>query len=155
MPEKYDHLIIGGGIVGLSVGLELLNKYPNARVLLVDKEEKTGLHASGRNSGVLHAGFYYSPDSLKAKFCRQGNLELREIIAADAIPLNECGKVVVAQNEEDLVRLEALFERGITNGVKLELLPEADLVKIEPLAKTFKKFLWSPMFLFEFAIENP
>jgi L-2-hydroxyglutarate oxidase len=151
MPEKYDYLIIGGGIVGLSVGLELLNKYPNARVLLVDKEEKTGLHASGRNSGVLHAGFYYSPDSLKAKFCRQGNLELREIIAADAIPLNECGKVVVAQNEEDLVRLEALFQRGITNGVNLELLPEADLAKVEPLAKTFKKFLWSPMT----AVSNP
>ena len=151
MPEKYDHLIIGGGIVGLSIGLELLNKYPNARVLLVDKEEKTGLHASGRNSGVLHAGFYYSPDSLKAKFCLQGNLELREIIAADSIPLNECGKVVVAQNEEDLVRLEALFQRGITNGVNLELLPETDMEKIEPLARTFKQFLWSPMT----AVSNP
>ena len=151
MLEKYDHLIIGGGIVGLSLGLELLNKYPNARVLLVDKEEKTGLHASGRNSGVLHAGFYYSPDSLKAKFCLQGNLELREIIAADSIPLNECGKVVVAQNEEDLVWLETLFQRGITNGVNLELLPESDLAKIEPLAKTFKKFLWSPMT----AVSNP
>jgi L-2-hydroxyglutarate oxidase LhgO len=99
MPEKYDFLIIGGGIVGLSVGVEILNKYPSARVLLVDKEDKTGLHASGRNSGVLHAGFYYSPDSLKAKFCLQGNRELREIIATDSIPLNECGKVVVAQNE--------------------------------------------------------
>jgi L-2-hydroxyglutarate oxidase len=151
MPEKYDHLIIGGGIVGLSVGVEILNKYPSARVLLVDKEEQTGLHASGRNSGVLHAGFYYSPDSLKAKFCLQGNRELREIIAADSIPLNECGKVVVAQNEEDLVRLEALFQRGITNGVDLELLPEADLAKVEPLAKTFKKFLWSPMT----AVSNP
>jgi L-2-hydroxyglutarate oxidase LhgO len=145
MSEEYDHLIIGGGIVGLSVGLELLNKYPNSRVLLVEKEEKTGSHASGRNSGVLHAGFYYSPDSLKAKFCRQGNLELREIIAADSIPLNECGKVVVAQHEEDLERLEALFQRGLTNGVNLELLPEAELAKVEPLAKTFKKFLWSPM----------
>jgi L-2-hydroxyglutarate oxidase LhgO len=151
MREKYDHLIVGGGIVGLSVGLELLIKYPNARVLLVDKEERTGVHASGRNSGVLHAGFYYSPDSLKAKFCLQGNLELREIIAADSIPLNECGKVVVAQNEEDLERLEALFQRGITNGVNLELLPEADLARVEPLAKTYKKFLWSPMT----AVSNP
>jgi L-2-hydroxyglutarate oxidase len=151
MPEKYDHLIIGGGIVGLSIGLELLNKYPSARVLLVDKESKTGSHASGRNSGVLHAGFYYSPDSLKAKFCLQGNLELREIIAADSIPINECGKVVVAQNEQDLERLESLYQRGVTNGVKLELLPEADLARIEPLAKTFKKFLWSPMT----AVSNP
>ena len=141
MAKKYDYLIIGGGIVGLSIGLELLDKYHNARVLLVDKESKTGSHASGRNSGVLHAGFYYSPDSLKAKFCRQGNLELREIIASESIPINECGKVVVAQNEEDLVRLNVLFQRGITNGVKLELLPEADLVKVEPLAKTFKKFI--------------
>ena len=151
MAEKYDHVIIGGGIVGLSIGLELLNKYPGARVLLLDKESKTGSHASGRNSGVLHAGFYYSPDSLKAKFCLQGNLELREIIAADSIPMNECGKVVVAQNEEDLERLEALFQRGVTNGVKLELLPGADLARIEPLAKTFKKFLWSPMT----AVSNP
>jgi L-2-hydroxyglutarate oxidase LhgO len=76
---------------------------------------------------------------------------LREIIEADAIPLNECGKVVVAQNEEDLVRLETLFQRGITNGVNLELLPEAGLAKVEPLAKTFKKFLWSPMT----AVSNP
>jgi L-2-hydroxyglutarate oxidase LhgO len=151
MPEKYDHLIIGGGIVGLAIGLELLNKYPSARVLLVDKESKTGSHASGRNSGVLHAGFYYSPDSLKAKFCLQGNLELREVIAADSIPINECGKVVVAQNEQDLERLESLYQRGVTNGVKLELLPEADLARIEPLAKTFKKFLWSPMT----AVSNP
>ena len=151
MPKKYDHLIIGGGIVGLSVGLELLKKYPDAQILLVEKESETGSHASGRNSGVLHAGFYYSPDSLKARFCLQGNLELREIIAADSIPINECGKVVVAQNEEDLVRLEALFQRGITNGVNLELLPEADLAQVEPLAKTFNKFLWSPMT----AVSNP
>jgi L-2-hydroxyglutarate oxidase len=151
MAEKYDHLIIGGGIVGLSIGLELLNKYPSARVLLIDKESKTGSHASGRNSGVLHAGFYYSPDSLKAKFCLQGNLELKEIIAADSIPINECGKVVVAQNEQDLERLDALYQRGITNGVKLELMPEEDLSRLEPLAKTFKKFLWSPMT----AVSNP
>jgi L-2-hydroxyglutarate oxidase LhgO len=151
MLESYDHLIVGGGIVGLSVGLELLIKYPNSRVLIVEKEQDTGLHASGRNSGVLHAGFYYSPDSLKAKFCSQGNSELREVIAADSIPLNECGKVVVAQNEEDLTRLEVLFQRGISNGVKLELLPASELTKFEPLAITFKKFLWSPTT----AVSNP
>ena len=144
MKEKYDYLIIGGGIVGLSIGWELLRKYPNSNVLVVDKENSTGQHASGRNSGVLHAGFYYSPETLKAKFCLQGNRELRELIASESIGINNCGKVVVAKDDEDLIRLENLYKRGISNGVELELLEAQNLERIEPLAKTFKRFLWSP-----------
>ena len=144
MTARCDYLIIGGGIVGLSMGLELLKKYPNSKVLLVDKENLAGQHASGRNSGVLHAGFYYSPESLKAKFCLQGNRELKELIASESIEISNCGKVVVAKDDEDLIRLEDLYNRGIANGVEIELLEEQELKNIEPLAKTHKRFLWSP-----------
>ena len=75
--KEFDCIVIGAGIVGISFGLALLEKNPNKKVLIIDKEPEPGIHASGRNSGVLHAGFYYSPDSLKAKFCRLGNLELK------------------------------------------------------------------------------
>lgn len=139
-----DFLVIGAGVVGLSVGVELLNQYPKSKVVIVDKEENLGAHASGRNSGVLHAGFYYSPDSLKARFCREGNEELRKLVYDNQIPINELGKVVVAKNKQESERLESLYLRGLKNGVKLELLPESDLSSFEPLAITHDRFLWSP-----------
>jgi len=144
MARGYDFLIIGGGIVGFSIGNEILKREPNSSVVIAEKEAETGSHASGRNSGVLHAGFYYSPDSLKARFCLEGNYELRKIISSACLPLNECGKVVVAKDESDLPRLLNLFERGIKNGSKIELLDAKELPKFEPLAKTYKQFLWSP-----------
>ena len=144
MKKGYDFLIIGGGIVGFSIGNEILKREPKSSVLIAEKEAETGSHASGRNSGVLHAGFYYSPDSLKAKFCFEGNYELRKIINSASIPLNECGKVVVAKDERDLPRLQDLYERGIKNGSKIELLDAKELPNFEPLAKTYKQFLWSP-----------
>ena len=79
------------------------------------------MHASGRNSGVLHAGFYYSPDSLKAKFCREGNKELRKVAKNHGIPVRNVGKVVVARNNDENIRLDKLFERGIKNGVDIEV----------------------------------
>jgi L-2-hydroxyglutarate oxidase LhgO len=144
MQEQIDFLVIGAGIVGISIGNSLLDKFPKARVLIADKESQPGSHASGRNSGVLHAGFYYSPESLKAKFCRDGNLALNEVIARHDIPIRRTGKVVVTKNLDELPRLQKLYERGIANGVKLDLLPATDLNKFEPLAKTCGNFLWSP-----------
>jgi len=141
---KSDVLIIGAGIVGLSVGIALLQARPSLKILIIDKEAGPGQHASGRNSGVLHAGFYYSPDSLKAKFCREGNAELRKLCIENDIPVLECGKVVVARNAEEDARLELLFSRGITNGVELELQDAANLEKHEPLARTHGRYLWSP-----------
>ena len=108
---KSDVLIIGAGIVGLSVGIALLQARPSLKILVIDKEAGPGQHASGRNSGVLHAGFYYSPDSLKAKFCREGNAELRRLCIENEIPVLECGKVVVARNAEDDARLYLLYSR--------------------------------------------
>lgn len=143
MNEHYDFLIIGGGIVGLSIGRELLRARKNSKVVVLEKEVGIASHASGRNSGVIHAGFYYSPESLKAKFCLEGNRELKTLIAKHAIPINNCGKVVVCKNEQDLARMETLYERGIANGVKLQRLSASELSNFEPLARTHKEFLWS------------
>jgi L-2-hydroxyglutarate oxidase LhgO len=142
--KEYDQIIIGAGIVGISLGLALLERDSNRKVLIIDKEAKPGGHASGRNSGVLHAGFYYSPDSLKAKFCRLGNQELRKFCKENNLQILETGKVVVCQDKQDVVRLEELYRRGIANGVNIEILDSKDLGKIEPAAQTVDKFIWSP-----------
>ena len=141
---KCDLLILGAGAVGISVGIAYLKAFPETKVVIADKEDQIGKHASGRNSGVLHAGFYYSPESLKAKFCRKGNVALRTLAKKHAIPVHEVGKVVVTRNIEEDSRLELLFERGTQNGVELELLEESVISKYEPLAVTTNRFLWSP-----------
>jgi L-2-hydroxyglutarate oxidase len=143
-PQKCDVLIIGGGIIGLSIGISLLESKPSLKVIIAEKEKSLGLHASGRNSGVLHAGFYYSPDSLKAKFCREGNQELRKVAKKHGISVRDVGKVVVARNADENNRLNMLFERGIQNGVDIELKTSDELKLLEPLAVTHERFLWSP-----------
>ena len=142
--EKCDLLILGAGIIGISIGIAYLKANSGKKVVIADKENQAGKHASGRNSGVLHAGFYYSPESLKARFCREGNSQLREIAKKYGIPIREIGKVVVTRNIEEDSRLEQLFERGLSNGVDLELLDESILEDYEPLARTTNRFLWSP-----------
>ena len=141
---KTDVLIIGAGVVGLATGIAVLQERPNLKVIIVEKEKELSVHASGRNSGVLHAGFYYSPDSLKARFCREGNVELRVLAKKYDIPVRDVGKVVVTRNTGELGRLETLYQRGISNGVDIEVLDEKELKKFEPLAVTHEKFLWSP-----------
>jgi L-2-hydroxyglutarate oxidase LhgO len=143
-PQKCDVLIIGGGIIGLSIGIALLESRPSLKVIIAEKEKSLGLHASGRNSGVLHAGFYYSPDSLKAKFCSDGNKELRKVAKKHGIEVRDVGKVVVARNKDENNRLDTLFERGIKNGVDIELKSADELKLFEPLAVTHERFLWSP-----------
>jgi L-2-hydroxyglutarate oxidase LhgO len=144
MVQKCDVLILGAGVIGLSVGISLLESKPSLKVFVAEKEKSLAFHASGRNSGVLHAGFYYSPDSLKAKFCRDGNMKLRILAKKYQIPVREVGKVVVTRNHDEVTRLQTLYERGMSNGVDLELLDSSDLQKFEPLAVTHEKFLWSP-----------
>jgi L-2-hydroxyglutarate oxidase LhgO len=142
--ENCDVLIVGAGVIGLSVGIALLESNPSLKVSVAEKESHVGVHASGRNSGVLHAGFYYSPDSLKARFCRDGNFELKQLCKEGGIPVRTCGKVVVTQNEDEEARLDLLFSRGIANGVELEIHESESMTKYEPLAKTHRRFLWSP-----------
>src|SRR4029078_8987738 len=139
-----DFLIIGGGVIGLSIARDLRKRQPNTRIILIEKETSCGLHASGRNSGVLHAGFYYSPDSLKAKFTRDGNSQLPAYCREKVIPLNRCGKLVVVKDVTELPALEELLKRGKANGIKLEELSEQDAKKIEPRAKTYQRALFSP-----------
>jgi len=119
-----DYLIIGGGIIGICVAAELKRRYSGSRVDLIEKESTCGQHASGRNSGVLHAGFYYTADSLKAKFTRQGNAELTAFCLDRGLSLNACGKLVVAQGESELKLLDELLRRGRANGVPLEEVDE-------------------------------
>ena len=139
-----DFLVIGGGVIGLNIARRLRKVFPGASVRLIEKEADCGLHASGRNSGVLHAGFYYSPDSLKAKLTWSGNRLLTEYCDEKKIPLNKCGKLVVAKNETDHAGLDELLRRGRANGIPLDELSEQDAKSIEPRAKTCARALFSP-----------
>lgn len=145
MTKAFEVAVIGAGIVGLALADAWLARNPQDRVLIVDKEDKVGEHASGRNSGVLHAGFYYAPDTLKAQLTRRGNQQLREFCYERGVPILESGKVVVAQSPEEVPRIIELYERGVANGCTLEVIDEAQLAEIEPLARTYGKALWSPL----------
>ncbi len=139
-----DFTIIGGGVVGLAAALEMKQRYSDASVLIIEKEERCGLHASGRNSGVLHAGFYYDADSLKARFVREGNRLMKEFCEERKLPLNRCGKLVVARSEADFAGLDELLRRGNANGVRLMEVTEAEAREIEPRARTHVRALYSP-----------
>jgi L-2-hydroxyglutarate oxidase len=144
MKTACDFLVIGGGIVGVAVAREVRRRHPDATVTLLEKEPACGRHASGRNSGVLHAGFYYSADSLKARFTRDGNAALRNYCREKNLPLNECGKLVVARTAADHPQMDELLRRGAANGVTLESITEAEARTIEPRVKTCERAIWSP-----------
>jgi L-2-hydroxyglutarate oxidase len=139
-----DFLIIGGGIIGVSVARELKRRFSDANVIVLEKESSLGQHASGRNSGVIHAGFYYTANSLKAKFTRAGNLALTAYCEERNIPLNRCGKLVVARNAADLPQLDELLRRGAANDVPLQSLSADEARAIEPRVKTHERAIFSP-----------
>lgn len=139
-----DFLVIGGGVIGVAIARELRRRHAGASVTLLEKEPRCGEHASGRNSGVLHAGFYYTPDSLKAKFTRDGNRELTAYCDAKKLRINKCGKLVVAKNPSELASLDTLLDRGRKNGVQLEMLTAQQAREIEPRVKTCERALFSP-----------
>jgi len=139
-----DILIVGGGIIGLSIAKEVYNRHPDLKITLIEKEATVACHASGRNSGVLHAGFYYTPDSLKSRFTVEGNKLLTDYCLKNNLSINRCGKVVVAKDEKELNSIFELKRRGDTNGVDLELIDEKRLEELEPNARTFDKALYSP-----------
>ena len=140
----YDVAVIGGGIVGLALADAWLTRYPESSVLVLDKEDHLAAHASGRNSGVLHAGFYYAPDSLKAQLTRRGNQMLKAFCAERGVHVREVGKVVVTTSPDQLAQLDDLYARGQANGVPLEMIDDAQLSEIEPLARAHGRALWSP-----------
>ncbi len=139
-----DFLVVGGGVVGINVAWQIKKKYPSASVIVIEKEQTYAAHASGRNSGVLHAGFYYTADSLKARFTRVGNKLLTEYCERKKLPIRKCGKLVVAKDASDLPQLEELIRRGQANHVQLEVLTTKEAQEIEPRVKTFQKALFSP-----------
>lgn len=128
----YDFIIIGGGILGMSTAMQLKQAYPDRRMLLLEKESGPARHQSGHNSGVIHAGVYYTPGSLKARFCLAGNRATREFCDAHAIPYDICGKLLVATDDEEIQRMEALWERTAANGLEREWLSAGALREREP-----------------------
>jgi len=144
MMRETDFLIVGAGIMGLSVARELARRYSDCRILIIEKENEAAFHASGRNSGVLHAGFYYDADSLKARFTVAGNQALTDYCLENGLPINRCGKVVVACNPDELDGLYELKRRGDRNGVALELIDTTELGQLEPNAFTYEHALFSP-----------
>jgi L-2-hydroxyglutarate oxidase len=139
---RYNVVVIGGGIVGLAVALEITRRFPRLRLLLVEKEEGVAHHQSGHNSGVIHSGVYYTPGSLKARLCVAGAAEMIAFCREHDIPHKVCGKVIVATSEEELPRLEELRRRGEANGVGgLRLISREELREIEPHASGFGALL--------------
>ncbi len=139
-----DFLIVGAGIIGLSMAHNLRKRYPDASIVVLDKEDEVGRHASGRNSGVLHAGFYYTADSLKARFTRDGNRAMREFCESYKLDINPCGKVVVARNEAERQTLHELLRRGEANGVEVRIISEEEATEIDPNIRTYREALHSP-----------
>ncbi|MFO7894666.1 MAG: FAD-dependent oxidoreductase [Longimicrobiales bacterium] len=146
MPHTHtpDWLIIGAGVVGLTTALEARRRHPASRVVVIEKEDAVGRHASGRNSGVLHAGIYYEPGSLKARFSRDGNARWTEYCLERDLPIRRCGKLVLATGEAEQAGLDELLRRGRANGVVLEEVDEAQARKLDPAARVDGRALWSP-----------
>jgi L-2-hydroxyglutarate oxidase LhgO len=135
MEQRYDVAVIGGGIVGLSLAAALLDRRPQLRLALLEKESGLGEHQTGHNSGVLHSGIYYQPGSLKAQLCVEGARRMAEFCALRGLPIARLGKVIVATEEAELPRLAELYKRGVANGVPgLEMLDPKQLRAIEPHA---------------------
>lgn len=127
-----DFIIVGGGIVGVATALRIQSDYPGRSVVLLERESTLAAHQTGRNSGVVHAGIYYAPGSMKAEFCRRGLEATIAFCKAHDLPLEQCGKLIVATNSAELVRMHDLFERGSRNGLPLRLIDKTELGRLEP-----------------------
>ena len=142
--SQYDIVIIGGGILGLSTAMQLLERSPQWRVAVVEKEEELATHQTGHNSGVMHSGIYYRPGSHKAQFCVAGLNNMVKFCEENEIEFQQCGKVIVALHESELGRLQDLYERGTANGVPdLEIVGPERLKEIEPHTAGVRA-LWAP-----------
>lgn len=128
----YDFAVIGGGIVGLSTAMTLGQQYPNAKILVLEKESRWAFHQTGNNSGVIHSGIYYKPGSYKAKFCRNGAQSMVEFCGSHSIPHEVCGKVIIATQEKELPQLETLYQRGLENGLEVFRLTKEEVLEYEP-----------------------
>ena len=129
-----DVAILGGGIVGLATAYDFTLRFPDRRVVVLEKEAAVAAHQTGHNSGVLHSGMYYRPGTLRAQNCRTGKAAMEAFCTAEGIPFDLCGKVIVAVGEDELPALNGIFERGTANGVRCEIIGRERLLEIEPHA---------------------
>ncbi|GIX04571.1 MAG: hydroxyglutarate oxidase [Planctomycetaceae bacterium] len=132
---RADVAIIGGGIVGLATAYRLMNRLPEVRIIVLEKERELAQHQTGHNSGVIHSGIYYKPGSLRARLCRAGKQQLEQFCASQSIPYKLCGKVIVATDSSELPQLQRIYERGQANGVNCRLIDSEELHQIEPHAR--------------------
>jgi L-2-hydroxyglutarate oxidase len=128
----HDYCVIGGGIVGLATAMKLLELQPGASMALLEKEAVLAQHQTGHNSGVIHAGIYYAPGSQKAEFCRRGSRATKRFCTEQGVPFKTCGKILVATNELELRRMDALFERARTNEIRVDWVDATGLRRLEP-----------------------
>lgn len=129
---KYDFAIIGSGIIGLTLAFKLKQKFNNSKITIFEKEPNSTSHGSGRNSGVLHSGIYYEPESLRANLCVTGAKELKEYIKSENLWINECGKLLLPTSEYSYSNLENLFNRAKKNGVEINKIKNEEIKRIEP-----------------------
>ncbi|QDU93910.1 L-2-hydroxyglutarate oxidase [Lignipirellula cremea] len=132
--QTVDIAVVGGGIVGLATAWHATQRFPQAKVVVLEKETAVAAHQTGHNSGVLHTGIYYKPGSLKAINCREGKLAMQQFCEQQGVDFDICGKVIVALNEQELGPLQTIFERGQANGVRCEMIPRERLLELEPHA---------------------
>lgn len=144
MKQLVDFLIVGGGIVGLTVARELRKRYPAASIAILEKEAALGKHASGRNSGVLHSGIYYDSSTLKAKVCAEGARRMKAFAAEHGINCQLSGKVIVATSPQDLPVLERLLKNARENNIRAERMNEQGIHQIEPHAGIYKQGIYCP-----------
>ena len=130
--QVYDFIVIGGGILGMSTAWQLQQRYPGRSVVVLEKESSAAQHQTGHNSGVIHAGVYYKPGSLKARFCKEGNVATKAFCKEHDIAFDECGKLLVATDQKELERMHALVSRCAENGIEIEVLDQAQLKAREP-----------------------
>jgi len=130
--KKFDIILIGGGIVGISTAWQLQLRYPDAAILLLEKEHSLAQHQTGRNSGVIHAGVYYQPGSLKADFCKRGAIATITFCQEHGLPIEQCGKLLVATDDVEFDRMVSLEKRCVQNGIETHRLSEAELRQKEP-----------------------
>lgn len=137
----YDYVIVGGGIVGISIAMHLVQAKPECSLILIEKEAALGQHQTGHNSGVIHAGVYYMPGSFKAKFCREGATATKAFCRENGIAFDECGKLIVATDEKEVGRLNDLADRCCQNGIAIEQMDAAELKRREPNIRAVAGFL--------------